>query len=76
MNILFAGTPKPSAELLKSLFNNEHINIIGVITKPDVAQKRGNKIQINKCLFKSKKRSTIQKATVKKALNLILRIAK
>ena len=38
--------------------------------------KRGNKIQINKCLFKSKKRSTIQKATVKKALNLILRIAK
>ena len=38
--------------------------------------KKGNKIQINKCLFKSKKRSTIQKATVKKALNLILRIAK
>ncbi len=38
--------------------------------------KRGNKIQINKCLFKSKKRSSIQKATVKKALNLILRIAK
>ena len=38
--------------------------------------KRGNKIQINKCLFKSKKRSSIQKATVKKALELILRIAK
>ena len=38
--------------------------------------KRGNKIQINKCLFKSKKRSSIQKATVKKALDLILRIAK
>ena len=36
--------------------------------------KRGNKIQINKCLFKSKKRSSIQKATVKKALDLILRI--
>ena len=41
-----------------------------------IGVKRGNKIQINKCLFKSKKRSTIQKATVKKALNLILRIAK
>ena len=41
-----------------------------------VGVKRGNKIQINKCLFKSKKRSSIQKATVKKALNLILRIAK
>tara|TARA_B100000676_G_scaffold207510_1_gene203690 strand:+ start:163 stop:624 length:462 start_codon:yes stop_codon:yes gene_type:complete len=33
--------------------------------------KKGNKIEINKCLFKSKKRSSIQKATVKKALDLI-----
>ena len=41
-----------------------------------IGVKRGNKIQINKYLFKSKKRSSIQKATVKKALNLILRIAK
>ena len=41
-----------------------------------IGVKKGNKIQINKCLFKSKKRSSIQKATVKKALNLILRIAK
>jgi len=41
-----------------------------------IGVKRGNKIQINKCLFKSKKRSSIQKATVKKALYLILRIAK
>ena len=38
--------------------------------------KKGNKIQINKCLFKSKKRSLIQKATVKKALNLVIGIAK
>ena len=44
MNILFAGTPKPSANLLQSLVNNECINIIGVITKPDVAKKRGNKV--------------------------------
>ncbi len=41
-----------------------------------IGVKRGNKIQIIKCLFKSKKRSSIQKATVKKALDLILRIAK
>ena len=41
-----------------------------------IGVKRGNKIQINKYLFKSKKRSTIQKTTVKKALDLILRIAK
>ena len=41
-----------------------------------IGVKKGNKIQINKCLFKSKKRSSIQRATVKKALDLILRIAK
>ena len=37
-----------------------------------IGVKKGNKIQINKCLFKSKRRSSIQKATVRKALNLIL----
>ena len=41
-----------------------------------IGLKKGNKIQIIKCLFKSKKRSSIQKATVKKALNLVLRVAK
>ena len=41
-----------------------------------IGLKKGKKIQINKCLFKSKKRSSIQKATVKKALNLILRFTK
>ena len=41
-----------------------------------IGVKKGNKIQINKSLFKSKNRSSIQKATVKKALNLIFRIAK
>ena len=41
-----------------------------------IGLKKGNKIQIIKYLFKSKKRSSIQKATVKKALNLVLRIAK
>ena len=41
-----------------------------------IGVKKGDKIQINKCLFKSKKRSSIQRATIKKALDLILRIAK
>ena len=41
-----------------------------------IGVKKGNKTKINKCLFKSKKRSSIQKATVKKALDLILRITK
>ena len=38
--------------------------------------KKGNKTQINKCLFKNKKRSLIQKGTVRKALNLIIRATK
>ena len=38
--------------------------------------KKGKKSLINKYYFKVKKRKIIQKATVKKALNLILRIAK
>jgi PncC family amidohydrolase len=38
--------------------------------------KKGSKTQINKCFFKSKKRISIQKATVKKALSLVLRIIK
>tara|TARA_B000000532_G_scaffold144586_1_gene116128 strand:+ start:100 stop:561 length:462 start_codon:yes stop_codon:yes gene_type:complete len=38
--------------------------------------KKGNKIKVNKYLFKSQKRSSIQRATVKKALDLILRATK
>ena len=41
-----------------------------------IGVKKGNKIEINRCFFKSKKRSLIQKATVKKALNLVLRATK
>ena len=52
----------------------------GTIQKPVglvyIGLKKGNKIQVNKCLFKSKKRSSIQKATVKKALNLLFRASK
>ena len=41
-----------------------------------IGVKRGNKIQVNKCIFKGKNRSAIQKSTVKKALSLVLRVAK
>ena len=41
-----------------------------------IGVKKGRKIQIIKCLFKSKKRTSIQKATVKKVLNLVLRATK
>jgi nicotinamide-nucleotide amidase len=37
-----------------------------------IGVKKGNKTLINKCLFKSRKRSSIQKATVRKALNLVM----
>ena len=43
MNILFAGSPQISAEILKNIIKNNSINVIGVITKPDKPQKRGNK---------------------------------
>ena len=38
--------------------------------------KKGNKILVKKYLFKGKKRNLIQKATVNKALNLVLRFSK
>ena len=41
-----------------------------------IGVKKGIKTHIYKCLFKNKKRSSIQQATVKKALNLILRVSK
>ena len=41
-----------------------------------IGVKKGNKIQIKKCLFKSKKRTFIQKTTVKKALDLVFRVVK
>ncbi len=41
-----------------------------------IGVKKGHKTQINKFLFINKKRSLIQKATVKKAIDLVLRIIK
>ena len=41
-----------------------------------IGVKKGKKIQINKFIFKGKNRSSIQKATVRKALNLVLRATK
>ena len=52
----------------------------GTVQKPVglvfIGIKKGNKTLVKKFLFKNKKRSSIQKATVNKALNLILSFAK
>lgn len=45
MNILFAGTPQPSAKILEILSQDRDINIVGAITKADKAQKRGKKLE-------------------------------
>ena len=41
-----------------------------------IGVKKGNKTYINKCFFKGNKRTLIQKATVKKAIGLVIRIIK
>ena len=44
MNILFAGTPQNSANILQYLISNESFNVVGVLTQPDKKGQRGNKI--------------------------------
>ncbi|QIW10162.1 methionyl-tRNA formyltransferase [Francisella sp. LA112445] len=46
LNIIFAGTPDISAQLLKDLYNTKH-NIQAVLTQPDRAKGRGKKVQFS-----------------------------
>ena len=43
MNILFAGSPYPSAKILDYLTKNSLNKVQAVLTKPDAAKKRGKK---------------------------------
>ncbi|OEZ33226.1 methionyl-tRNA formyltransferase [Francisella endosymbiont of Amblyomma maculatum] len=44
LNIIFAGTPDISAQVLKDLYKSQH-NIQAVLTQPDRAKGRGKKVQ-------------------------------
>lgn len=46
LNIVFAGTPDISAQVLKDLYQSRH-NIQAVLTQPDRAKGRGKKIQFS-----------------------------
>ncbi|API86786.1 methionyl-tRNA formyltransferase [Francisella uliginis] len=46
LNIVFAGTPDISAQVLKDLYETEH-NIQAVLTQPDRAKGRGKKVQFS-----------------------------
>ncbi|MEY8765649.1 MULTISPECIES: methionyl-tRNA formyltransferase [Francisella] len=46
LNIIFAGTPDISAQVLKDLYQSQH-NIQAVLTQPDRAKGRGKKIQFS-----------------------------
>ena len=65
INIAITGIAGPKGGTIKKPVGLVYIGI-----------KKGNKIKVNEYLFKSQKRSSIQRATVKKALDLILRATK
>lgn len=46
LNIIFAGTPDISAQVLKDLYQSQH-NIQAVFTQPDRAKGRGKKVQFS-----------------------------
>jgi methionyl-tRNA formyltransferase len=46
LNIIFAGTPDISAQVLKDLYNSQH-NIQAVLTQPDRSKGRGKKVQFS-----------------------------
>ena len=62
MNIIFAGSPYPSAKILDYLTKNSLNKVQAVLTKPDAAKKRGKKVfesivsekakSLNLCVYK------------------------
>jgi len=44
MNILYAGTPEPSARILQHLVSSDKYNVVGVLTQPDKPQREVKKL--------------------------------
>ena len=75
MNILFAGSPSTSAEILEHLVQNKHLNVSTVLTQPNKRSKRGTKKHetpvsrvAKKHSIKTLKPKTIDKAFISKEL--------
>ncbi len=75
MNILFAGSPSTSAQILEHLVQKKHLNVSTVLTQPDKRSKRGNEKHetpvskvAKKHLIKTLKPNTLDKTFVNKEL--------
>ena len=75
MNILFAGSPLTSAQILEHLVQNKHLNVSTVLTQPDKRSKRGSEKHetpvsrvAKKHLIKTIKPKTIDKTFIKREL--------
>ena len=44
MKVLFAGSPKPSANILRAL-NASSLDVVGVISQPDKRSKRNKQVE-------------------------------
>ena len=76
MNVLYAGTPTNSADILKFLALSKKINIKGVITQNNKIGKRGNKLIESPVAIEAKKHkipvfmpTDLNENEFKKALN-------
>ena len=76
MNVLYAGTPTNSADILKFLALSKKINIKGVITQNNKIGKRGNKLIESPVAVEAKKHkipvfmpTDLNENEFKKALN-------
>lgn len=71
LNVIFAGTPDFSAQILKNLLSNEDINLIAVYTQPDRQSGRGKKVTPSdvKQIILEYNKNTNQNISIEQPLN-------